>query len=114
MDERLEEIEKIIDSFVKKRHWEKYHNPKSLAMSISIEAAEIMELFQWSDNKESGELVKDKEIHANLKGEIADVAIYLLYLAKISNINVLSAIKEKMAANEIRFSPENSLSKDKK
>ena len=87
--------------FVARKGWyeadsPKVQSPKNLAMSLSIEAAEVLEHFQWQED------TADK---AALAGELADVALYLLQLASISGINLEQAILDKLAYNEGREWP---------
>ena len=100
----LKELQRLIADFIDKREWANYHTPKNLAMSISIEAAEIMELFQWLTNIEAVEKTQyDKAFLDELADEIADVMIYCLSLSYRCNINVGKAIMRKIQKNEKRF-----------
>jgi NTP pyrophosphatase (non-canonical NTP hydrolase) len=91
----------LIMKFSNDRDWDQYHNPKNLAISVSIEASELLEHFQWKTLEESSNL-KASEIQ-EVKLEAADVAIYLLQLCKKLNIDLLAAIEEKMEINKGRF-----------
>jgi dCTP diphosphatase len=76
-----------VREFVSERDWERYHSPKNLAASIAIEAAEIIEHFQWYETGESRELVKDEETRTMVAEEVADVVIYCLALANQLDID---------------------------
>jgi len=89
--------------FVDARDWDIFHTPKNLAMSVAIEAAEIMEHFQWYTVEESQQRVSDPAIRAEIADEVADVMIYLLSLANAMQIDVTSAVTAKLARNEGRF-----------
>lgn len=104
----MEEWYQKLSEFLEKRNWQQFHTPKNLSMSIAIEAAEIMELFQWLTNEESLEAVENPDFKDALSQEIADVLIYLVSLARVSGIDLKRAFVEKMEANELRFSPEKS------
>lgn len=98
---QLKEIEDLMHTFVAGKGWYKQDSPKqqtqrNLAMSISIEAAEVLEHFQWREET----LETDK-----LAGELADVALYLIQLASISDIDLEQAILDKLAANQKREWP---------
>ena len=80
------------------RDWKQYHNPKDLAMSISIEAAELLEIFQWSGH----DLVADGKLDL-LKDELADVLIYCELLADALGVDTDRIVQEKMERNENRF-----------
>lgn len=93
-----------VSKFVSNRDWDKYHTPKNLAMSIAIEAAEIMELFQWVTIDESVDNVKnDEKLRAALGEELADVMIYAISLAIHTDINLEEVINKKLEKNYQRF-----------
>jgi len=97
----LRDLESKMHDFVRSKGWydadsPKPQTPKNLAASLAIEAAEILEHFQWQEN------VKDKEA---LAGELADVALYLLQLASIAEIDLEQAILDKLALNHEREWP---------
>lgn len=99
----VDELRRLVAEFVDERAWQGYHSPKSLSMSIAIEAAELMEHFQWLDNDASREAVQAPVVAAAVAGELADVVIYCLALANAVNLDVSAAIDEKMAQNRRRF-----------
>lgn len=92
-----------VGKFVADRDWNQYHSPKNLAMSIAIEAAEIMEHFQWFSTDEAAARMRDPEYKAEVADELADVLIYCLSFANSSDIDVSQAILKKLARNEVRF-----------
>lgn len=97
----LRDLESKMHDFVRSKGWydadsPKPQTPKNLAASLAIEAAEVLEHFQWQEN------VKDKEA---LAGELADVALYLLQLASIAEIDLEKAILDKLALNQQREWP---------
>lgn len=96
-------IEKI-KQFNKERDWDKFHSPKNLAMSVSIEAAELLECFQWmAENQEITE--KDK---VKISEEVADVFIYLISLSDKLGINIEASIFEKITKNTEKYPIEKS------
>jgi NTP pyrophosphatase (non-canonical NTP hydrolase) len=90
-------IKKIID-FRDERNWGQFHNPKDLALSISIEASELLENFQWKNSEQAVQ-----ENLQNIKEELADVLIYALTLAHQLDINVEQAILDKMKKNALKY-----------
>ncbi|WP_445506497.1 nucleotide pyrophosphohydrolase [Niallia sp. 03190] len=92
-----------INEFRDKRNWRKYHNPKDLAISISIEASELLEDFQWISSEEA--LKANKE---NIREEIADVLIYSLMLCSDLGLNVKEIVEEKIMKNERKYPVSNS------
>jgi dCTP diphosphatase len=103
-DDPFEELKKLVKIFIRERAWQPFHNPKNLAMSISIESAEIMELFQWYTNEEALEKVNtDPKLKLALEDELADVLIYCISMSNTCGIDLTSAIRNKLKTNEQRF-----------
>jgi dCTP diphosphatase len=97
MQETIARIRKFRDD----RDWKQFHNPKDLAVSISIEAAELLELFQWKAGEESARFAADNR--ERVSEEIADVAIYLVELADITGIDLAKAIDAKLEKNAKKY-----------
>jgi NTP pyrophosphatase (non-canonical NTP hydrolase) len=100
----LQNLKKTVENFVKDRDWEKYHTARNLAESISIEASELLELFQWSLSEE--ELSPGSMKLSRLEEELADVLVYCLSLANSAKIDVTIAILSKMKKNEQKYPAE--------
>ena len=81
------------------RSWEKFHTPKNLAMSVSIEAAELLEIFQWEN--EGAQLSSDQV--AKVSDEVADILIYLMLLCDQTGVNLLQSASDKISKNQTRF-----------
>lgn len=100
----IKETSKLIQAFRDARDWQQFHSPKNLACSISIEAAELLEKFQWCGTQESFEVAElQKE---EIRQEIADVAIYLIGLADSLEIDLLEAVSEKLRLNDAKYPAE--------
>ncbi len=97
----MQELIQKLKAFAEERDWEKFHSPKNLAMALSVEASEIVELFQWLTEEESYKLAPEKLQH--LKEEIGDVMIYLAKLADKFGIDPIEAAKEKVTLNEKKY-----------
>tara|TARA_S200000501_G_scaffold160645_1_gene151495 strand:+ start:21391 stop:21738 length:348 start_codon:yes stop_codon:yes gene_type:complete len=95
----LEDLKSQVKSFVDKREWNQFHSPKNLAMSLSIESAELMELFQWLDLNESIKAMKKGQLRNDALDEIADIIIYAIAFCNSNNIDIAEAIKNKMEKN---------------
>lgn len=89
--------------FVNERDWQQFHSPKNLAMGLAVEAAELMELFQWMDLKESHRIAQDPVHLKKIRDEMADVLSYLLCLADVTNVDLTQAFHEKMKANHQKY-----------
>ncbi len=98
----MEELFEILREFRDSRGWLKYHTPKNLAASIAIEAAELLELFQWTRSAEEEFEVLERR-KKEVEEEIADVLIYLLFLCDIAKIDPVKAAREKMRKNERKY-----------
>ena len=96
---KVEELKCLIDSFVDERDWKQFHSPKNLAMSLSIEVAELMELFQWLTLDQARDVMKAGNIRENAIDEIADILIYTLAFCNRNNIDIADAVKKKMEKN---------------
>jgi dCTP diphosphatase len=96
----LAEMQAWLDQFAAQRDWEKFHTPKNLAMSIAIEAAEIMELVQW---QEGSEPIENTANDSPMAEEIADVLSYLLRLATVLKIDPAQALALKIKKNAIKY-----------
>jgi len=99
----LEELKQTVAAFAEEREWVQYHSLKNLAMSISIEASELMECFQWVDSPESNKLVDDSSARQAVEDELADVLIYALQFANRAEVDLSQAIKRKMAINAEKY-----------
>jgi len=102
----LAQLRDAVHAFAAERDWERFHTPKNLAISLSLEAAEVLEHFQWLTAEESARL--DEAARAELAHEIGDVLIYLVRLAELTGIDPLAAACEKMALNARRYPVERS------
>lgn len=89
-------LKEKVAKFVVVRDWEKYHSPKNLAMSIAIEAAELMEHFQWLTIEESRKVLKNKTKRKKIEEEIADIILYILDFSNRYNINLSKAVLKKL------------------
>lgn len=87
--------------FAAQRDWEQFHSPKNLAAALSVEAAEVLEHFQWLTEQESRSLPAEQR--AELSLELADVLLYLLRLADRLDVDLLEAAKRKLAINAERY-----------
>ncbi len=92
-----------IRAFADARNWEKFHTPKNLSMAVAGEAGELVAEFQWLTSEESTLASLSPEQLQAIKLEIADIQIYLLRLADVLNLDIPTAVIEKMAINESRF-----------
>ena len=102
----LSELKELIDSFADERNWKQFHSPKNLSMSISIEAAELMEIFQWLSLEEAKKVMEPGEKRDDAVDEIADVIIYACAFCIRNNIDISDAIRQKMKKNIQKYPKE--------
>jgi NTP pyrophosphatase (non-canonical NTP hydrolase) len=97
----MDEMTKKIVAYVKARDWEQFHNPKDVAISLSLEAAEVLEHFQWKNPAEIEEHVKKNK--ADIADELADVFYWVLLMSHYLKIDINEAFERKMAKNEAKY-----------
>ena len=105
-DTTVERLRDAMRAFVAEREWEKYHTPKNLAMSLAIEAAELMEHFQWLGSADSRAVAASPDVLAEVADELADVLCYALSLANVLQIDVSSAVLGKLEKNALKYPAE--------
>ena len=93
----IQELNELINKFRDERDWRQFHNEKDLAISISLEASELLELFQWKTSEEGTENL------LALKDELADVLIYSFMLADNLNLDIEQVVKEKLNKNQQKY-----------
>lgn len=99
----LQEIKVRIKQFIKERDWEQFHSPKNISMSISIEAAELMEHFQWLTIEQSKKLLNDKKKREEIEDELADIAIYIIDFCNLFNIDIEKSIVRKLGKSAMKY-----------
>lgn len=107
------DLRKLVDAFVAERQWHQFHTPKNLAMALSIEAAELMEHFQWLTIEESQAVAKQPVELAAVAEELADVVAYACALANSLGIDIAAALDDKMVKNAVKYPAEASRGKYK-
>ena len=102
-DMTLAELKEMAREFRDRREWGRFHTPKNLSMAVAIEAAELMEQFQWLTKDEVSKLAEDRVRFELIREELADVVIYALSLANSLEIDVASAVVNKLAKNAEKY-----------
>ena len=100
----LTDLRGLTRAFVSARDWDKFHTSKNLATALCVEAAELLEPFQWLKTGSVDELSPEKQVE--IRHEIADVFLYLVMLADKMDVDLFEAAKEKIAINEIKYPAE--------
>jgi NTP pyrophosphatase (non-canonical NTP hydrolase) len=99
----LSELKALVARFVRQRDWEQFHTPKNLSVGIAVEAAELMEVFQWHDAAASVALLRTARARRAAQEELADVLIYCLAFANRAGIDVARAVRSKLARNRRKY-----------
>ncbi|MEW2248147.1 nucleotide pyrophosphohydrolase [Streptomyces sp. NPDC058733] len=99
----LAQLQRRLAEFAAARNWQPYHTPKNLATALSVEAAELVEIFQWLTPQESAHVMEDPDTAHRVRDEVADVLAYLLQLCEVLGVDPLTALAEKIERNEKRF-----------
>lgn len=97
----LQELRERQRAFVAERDWEQFHSPKNLAMALSVEASELVELFQWLTEAQSA--APDEKLRGRAAEELADVLWFLVRIADRLDIDLLAAAESKLAANAEKY-----------
>ncbi|WP_344045786.1 nucleotide pyrophosphohydrolase [Streptomyces thermoalcalitolerans] len=96
-------LQRRLAEFAAARRWQPYHTPKNLAAALSVEASELLEIFQWLTPEESARVMADPRTAHRVRDEIADVLAYLLQLCEVLGVDPLAALEAKIDRNEQRF-----------
>jgi NTP pyrophosphatase (non-canonical NTP hydrolase) len=99
----LADLRQRVAEFVADRDWEQFHVPKNLSVAVAVEAAELMEHFQWLTHEQAAASLRDEAERAAVADELADVLIYALSLANVLDVDVSAAVLGKLERNERRF-----------
>jgi len=99
----LANLRQRVAEFVAARDWEQFHTPKNLSLAIALEVAELMEHFQWLTDEQASADMQDEAKRTAVADELADVLIYALSLANALDVDVCTAVLDKLERNERRF-----------
>lgn len=100
----FDQIKEQLRQFAQERDWDQFHSPKNLSMALIVEAAELIEHFQWLSEEQSQNLPPEKLAEVEL--ELADIQIYLIRLADKLELDLLSAVKKKLSLNAKKYPAE--------
>jgi len=98
-------VKSLIEKFIQDRDWKKFHTPRNLAESISIESAELLEIFQWTTNDEDWSVMQD-ESKLKMQEELADILIYCFSLSNAAGIDIVQSLLSKIKRNEAKYPTE--------
>ncbi|HSH86117.1 MAG: nucleotide pyrophosphohydrolase [Methylophilus sp.] len=101
MADSIDALRARVNNFVEERDWAQFHSPKNLAMSMIVEAAEVVEHFQWMTEQESRQL--DADIREKVGHELADTFVYLMRIAEVCGIDLIAAANAKIDLNAQKY-----------
>jgi NTP pyrophosphatase (non-canonical NTP hydrolase) len=96
-------LQRRLADFAAARDWQPFHTPKNLAAALSVEAAELLEIFQWLTPEQAAAVMDDPGAADRVRDEVADVLAYLLQFCEVLGVDVLAALSAKIDRNELRF-----------
>lgn len=99
----LHALQARLRQFAADRRWEPYQTPKNLAMAMTVEAAELLEIFQWMTPEESQAIAADPARHQHLGEELADVLLYLVQIADHASVDLEAAVERKLHLNAAKY-----------
>jgi NTP pyrophosphatase (non-canonical NTP hydrolase) len=96
-------LQEAIARFARERDWDQFHSPKNLAMALTGEVGELVELFQWLSEGASRRVAHDPTTARRVRDELADVLVYLVRLAAVLEVDLNEAVRTKLAANALKY-----------
>jgi NTP pyrophosphatase (non-canonical NTP hydrolase) len=99
----LSTLQARLVEFAARRDWQPFHTPKNLAMALTVEAGELLEIFQWLTPEQAATAAADPDLGPRIQDEVADVLAYLLQFADACGVDPLAALAAKIERNEVRF-----------
>ncbi|MEU3685507.1 nucleotide pyrophosphohydrolase [Streptomyces sp. NPDC030592] len=99
----LPALRRRLAEFAAARDWQPYHTPKNLAAALSVEASELLEIFQWLTPEQSARVMTDPDTAHRVRDEVADVLAYLLQFCEVLGVDPLAVLEAKIERNESRF-----------
>jgi len=113
-ERKIHELKELIKKFCEERDWDQFHNAKDLAIALSIEASELLEIFRWKSPEEVEELFKNEKKKEDIEDEMADVLYFLIRMAQRYDIDLSEALDKKMEKNKGKYPVEKAKGSSKK
>lgn len=110
----VEELKEKVQKFCEDRDWDQFHNPKDLAIGISTEANELLDIFRFQTNEQMNSLLQSAESRAHIEEEIADTLFFILRFAQMNQIDLHTVLTDKLEKNAKRYSIERSKGNNEK
>jgi len=100
--------------FRERRNWRQFHDPKNLSIGLAVEAAELQEIFLWKSNDEVQAIISSAVGIKRIREELADVLVFLLYLAEACEVDLSEAVSDKLKINEAKYPVDTSYNSNRK
>ncbi|HOT43514.1 MAG TPA: nucleotide pyrophosphohydrolase [Spirochaetota bacterium] len=110
----IQELQNAVIEFRDRRNWKQFHDIKNLSMGLSVEAAELQELFLWKTPEEITAMLGAERERKKIEEELADVFVFLLYLGDAAGIDLSAAVRAKLLVNDAKYPVEKSFNSSKK
>ena len=111
---KINELIKMVQDFCEERDWDQYHNPKELAIGMSTEANELLEIFRFKNETQMKDMFKNEKTIEHIKEEYADVFFFMLRFAQMNNLDIEACLKDKIDKNNKKYPVELSKGKNAK
>lgn len=99
----IDDAKEIVRRFCEQRNWDQFHNPKDLAIGISTESSELLQIFRFKTREESEEVMSDANSRQKVQDELADVFYFVLRFAQMNDIDLYDSLVQKIANNEKKY-----------
>jgi dCTP diphosphatase len=99
----IQELKDLVATFARERDWDQFHSPKNLSMALAVEAAELMELFQWKTEQQSWDVQSDPTLRGRVADELADITYFVLNLCNRLEIDLVSSFTVKLEKNAAKY-----------
>jgi len=113
-EKNIHGMKEKVKEFCDARDWDQFHNAKELAIALSIEVSELLEIFRWKTPQEVEDLFKNEKKKEDIQDEMADVLYFLVRIAQIYDIDLTDALDKKMEKNEQKYPVEKAKGSNKK
>jgi dCTP diphosphatase len=109
-----QKIDQVVSHFIQERDWDQFHSIKNLSMALSVEASELVELFQWMKEEDSNQVSTNEKLKARVSEELADIFVYMFRIAQKANVNLEEAVLAKVQKNSDKYPVEKARGSAKK
>ena len=110
----LKKLNNEIEKLVSERDWDQFHSVKNLSMALSVESAELLEIFQWMTEAQSNDVKNDPKVMAKIEDEVADIFVYMMRILSKTEIDLEKAVLSKLQKNAEKYPVEKSKGNSKK